>query len=319
MRASGSLLAGLAAAALALCLSCPAPAQAEDIVLDGIIALVNGKAVTKFEHDQRLLPIYEQTRGRNLSPQDLAQIATIKRQLLDQMVDDILIQQDAERYKLKVTDAEVDAQIKDFMVKRQLNEEELKKQLALQRMSREDFIRNMRRDMVRHRLIGSVVSNKVVVTDTEVEQYYKEHKAEYSKDAMVQLGIILAPAGVSAEELKAQIEAGQLSFAEAAKRYSQGPNAATGGDIGFIAWKDLAPEWNAALSGLKVGQITPPLRVQDFAGLLQVLSLKEGEELPVDAVRDQIYQSLQDGKFEKVFKDYLQKLREKAVIEYRAI
>jgi len=34
-------------------------------------------------------------------------------------------------------------------------------------------------------------------------------------------------------------------------------------------------------------------------------------------VREQIYQSLQEAKFEKVFQEYMQKLRDKAVVEYR--
>ena len=294
-----------------------APAMANDLVVDGVVALVNGKLITKYEYDERLRPIYEQTRGRQLSTDEISQITALRKKILNQMVDDILIEQDAERYKLKVTDAEVEQQVKDFLAKRKLSEDEFKRQLTLQRMSREEFNRNMRRDMIRHRLIGAVVSSKVVVTDSEVEAAYKERKAEFSKDSMVQLGLILVPPKMSPAELKSNIENGKLTFAEAADKYSQGPGVGHGGDIGFIAWKDLAPEWNAALAGLKPGEITNPVHVQDFAGLLQVISLKEGEELPLDSVREQIYQALHEAKFEKVFQEYMQKLREKAVVEYR--
>lgn len=292
-------------------------AQAADIVLDGIVATVNGKIITHYELDVQMRPVYEQIRGRNLSPEDLRQVEVLRRQSLDRMIDDMLIVDDAERYKLKVTDTEVDEQIKAFREKRELNEADFKKQLELQRMTYADFVRNMRRDMVKHRLIGGVVTSKVVVTDTEVDHEYNERKAEFSKDSMVQLALILLPAEMPASELKTAIESGRMTFAQAAEKYSQGPGAKQGGDIGFIAWKDLAPEWNTALRGLKSGQIAQPVHVQDFEGLLQVVSVKEGEELPLDAVREQIYNSLHEGKFEKVFKDYMDKLRGKAVIEYR--
>jgi len=293
------------------------PAMAKDLLVDGVVAVVNGMIITKYDFDERMRPVYEQTRGRQLSTDDIAQIAAVRQKILQQMVDDILVQQDAERYKLTVSDAEVASQIKDFMAKRNLTEDEFKKQLELQRMSREDFARNMRRDMIRHRLIGGLVSNKVVVTDSEVEQRYNERKAEFSKDSMVQLAIILVPSNMSALGLKSEIESGKMTFAEAANKYSQGPGVGNGGEIGFIAWKDLAPEWNTALAGLKPGEITPPVHVQEFAGLLQVISLKEGEELPLDSVREQIYQSLHEAKVEKVFREYMQKLRDKAVVEYR--
>lgn len=292
-------------------------ALADDLVVDGVVALVNGKMISKFDYDERMRPIYEQTRGRQLSTEELGQIAMLRRKILEQMVDDLLIQQEAERYKLKVTDVEVEEQVKQFIAKRNISQDEFNRQLALQRLSRAEFTANMRRDMIRHRLIGGVVSNKVVVTDSEIEQVYNERKAEFSKDSMVQLAIILIPSGMSPVELKAEIESGRMTFAEAANRYSQGPGVGNGGDIGFIAWKDLAPEWNAALAGLKPGQVTTPVRVQDFAGLLQVISLKEGEELALDSVREQIYQSLHEAKFEKVFQEYMQKLRDKAVVDYR--
>jgi len=319
MRVPGNFRAGYLVPALVLFASLlwQAPAQAEDIVLDGITAMVNGKAITKYEHDERMRPVYEQTRGRTLSTDEIAQITQMRRQILDQMIDDILLEEEAGRYKLKVTDAEVNNQIKDFVKKRQLTEEELARQLTLQNMTRKEFERNMRRDMIKHQLIGGVVTSKVVVTDTEVEQVYNQRKAEFSKDSMVQLALILVPAGMSAQELKTQIESGTISFADAANKYSQGPGGGSGGDIGYIAWKDLAPEWNAALAGLKPGQISVPVKVQDFDGLLEVVSLKEGEELPLDAVREQIYQSLHQSKFDKVFQEYMQKLRAKAVIEYR--
>lgn len=293
------------------------PAMAGDVLVDGVVAIVNGRMISKYDFDERMRPVYEQTRGRQLSTDEVSQIASFRQKILDQLIEDILIQQDSERYKLKITDAEVEAQIKEFIAKRKLTDDEFKKQLALQRMTREEFAGNMRRDMIRHRLISGVVSNKVVVTDTEVEQRYNERKAEFSKDSMVQLAIILVPSNMSALDLKNEIESGKITFAEAANKYSQGPGVGHGGDIGFIAWKDLAPEWNAALAGLKPGGITPPVHVQDFSGLLQVISLKEGEELPLDSVREQIYHSLHEAKFEKVFKEYMQKLREKAVIEYK--
>jgi len=292
-------------------------AQAADTVLDSIVVTVNGKIITRYELEERMRPVEEKLRGRILGPDELRQVSMLRSQALEQMIDDILILQDAERYKLKVTDVEVETEIKGFREKRKLDDAEFKKQLDLLRITLDEFKRNMRRDIIKHRLIGGVVTSKVVVTDSEVEQQYNARKAEYSKDSMVQLALILLPPGKSATELKAAIESGQMTFAQAADKFTQGPGAGQGGDIGFIAWKDLAPGWGEVLRGLKPGQVAEPIRVQDFEGLLQVVSTKEGEEIPLEAVRDQIYNSLHEGKFEKVFQDYMKKQREKAVIEYK--
>jgi len=305
------------ASALLLLLAFVGVAQAEDTVVDGIVATVNGKIITRYDLEGQMRPVYEQIRGRVLSPEEQRQVQSLRRQSLDRMIDDLLIQDDAERYKLKITDAEVVEQTKQFREKRKLSEEDFKKQLDKQHMSLEEFYKNMRRDLIKHRLIGGVVTAKVVVTDTEVEQEYNTRKSEFSQDSSVQLALILLPASMNAQSLKADIEAGKMTFAEAAEKYSTGPGAKQGGDIGFIAWKDMAPEWSEALRGLKPGQIAAPVRIQDFDGLLQVVKVNEGEELPLEAVREQIYNSLHEGKFEKAFKEYMERLRGKAVIEYR--
>jgi len=293
------------------------PAAAAETVLDGIIAVANGQIITRYELDDRLAPIYEQIKGRTLSAQEAQQVAELRGKILNSMVDDILILQDAERYKLKVTDTEVEDQIVAFRKARNLTEEAFKENLVKQHMSKADFVRNMRRDIIKHRLIGGVVTSKVVVTDSEVEARYNERKAEFSKDSTVQLALILLPVGKSATELKADIEAGKMTFAQAADKFSTGPGVGSGGDIGSIAWKDLAPEWNAAVAGLKPGQIGGPLRIQDSDALLEVVSIQAGTVVPLEEVRDQIYQSLHEGKFEQVFQEYMEKLRSKAVIEYR--
>jgi len=317
LSASALLAPAFLALALLSLLLLTSPAQAADVVLDGIVATVNGKIITRYELEQQMQPVYEQIRGRVLSPDEQRQVEQVRRQTLDRIIDDMLILDDAERYKLKVTDVEVAEQTKVFREKRELSEENFLKQLDKQHMSMDEFKRNMKRDLIKHRLIGGVVTNKVVVTDTEVEQEYNNRKAEFSKDSTVQLALILVPAAVSAPELKAKIESGQMTFTEAAAKYSQGPGAQQGGDIGSIAWKDLAPEWSEALRGLKPGQIANPVHIQNLEGLLQVVSIQEGEQMPLEAVREQIYNSLHNGKFEKVFQEYLGKLREKAVLEYR--
>lgn len=313
----------LVTALLSLCLaSVPVlgvPAHAADTVLDGIVVVVNGKIITRYELEERLAPVYDQLRGKSITAEEAKQIAAIRQKLLAQMIDDILILQDSERYKLKVSDNEVEEQITKFRTSRNLSEEDFKNNLVKQHMSRDDFVRNMRRDIIKHRLIGAVVTSKVVITDSEVEARYNERKEEYSKDSMVQIGIILLPPEMSAATLKADIEAGKMTFAQAADKYSRGPGVGSGGDMGFIAWKDLSPGWNTAIAGLKPGQIGAPLRVQDFEALLQVIDLKAGEVTPLDEVREQIYQSLHEGKFETVFQDYMEKLRSKAVIEYRTL
>ena len=56
-----------------------------------------------------------------------------------------------------------------------------------------------------------------------------------------------------------QVELG-APFSVAARQLSQSPSAAEGGDIGWVTDGQLAPELNAPLAALRIGQMAGPIR-----------------------------------------------------------
>ena len=52
-------------------------------------------------------------------------------------------------------------------------------------------------------------------------------------------------------------------FAALAKKYSQGPLASKGGDLGFMAYKDMRPEWQKMVQRMKKGQVLGPVASQE--------------------------------------------------------
>ena len=86
MRASLLLRAAGPALALFLLLGWSGQALAQDTLVDGVVAVVSGKIITKYELDERMRPVYEQTRGRQLSTDEISQVASLRRRIIDQMI-----------------------------------------------------------------------------------------------------------------------------------------------------------------------------------------------------------------------------------------
>lgn len=292
------------------------PVRAAETV-DRIVAVVNGEIITLFELNQRIRPVLERFRGRELGPEEKAAILRLKEQALQQMVDDILIQQEAERYQLDVSDASVENEVRGFRLKNNLTEEEFAEQLKLEGSSREEFADRVRRDILKHKLLGFMVRRKVVVTKEEIQAQYEANLQDYVKDKRVGLGIIVLPAGMPALELKRRIETGEIDFPTAAATYSQGPGADQGGDIGVLPWTNLAPEWKQALNGLDQGEISDPIDIQGREALLTLLSQEGGDVQPLEAVSDQIRADLLRRKLEDRFNEYMEQLRAEALIDIR--
>jgi len=292
------------------------PAQTGELV-NRIVAVVNGDIITLFELNEKVKPLLDRFKGREIGEREKAAILKIKENLLNNMIEDLLLRQEVEKYGIEISDVEVENQIQEFKNENNLNEEEFLKQLRLEKMTREEFAEKISQDILKHRLLSFMVRRKVVVTKEEIEECFKANKQDFALDKKVHLRLIVLGTGNSAALIKKRIEDQELSFAEAADIYSQGPGAGNGGDIGLLSWKDLAKEWRQALSGVCAGQITEPFVVRGHEALLLLESMESGREQPLDKARDEIQKKIYREKLEAGFNEYMDTLRANAVIDIK--
>ncbi|MDY7000332.1 MAG: SurA N-terminal domain-containing protein [Thermodesulfobacteriota bacterium] len=297
-------------------LATASPVQAGELV-NRIVAVVNGEIITLFELNERVKPLLDHFKGREIGEREKAAILKIKEDLLNSMVEDLLLRQEVEKIGIEVSDVEVETQIQEFKKGNNLNEEEFLKQLRLEKMTREDFAEKIRQDILKHRLLSFMVRRKVVVTKEEIEECFKADKQNFALDKKVHLGLIVLGSGNSAALIKKRIEDQELSFADAADIYSQGPGAGSGGDIGLLSWKDLDTEWKEALKDVCAGQITEPFVVRGREALLLLKSEVSGSEQPLNKVKDEIQKKIYKEKLEAGFNEYMDTLRANAVIDIK--
>lgn len=292
------------------------PAFAQDVV-DRIVAVINGEVVTLFELNQRFKPFLDQLEGRELLEAEKSQLLENKRMLLDRMVEEILLRQEADRLNMTVSEVEVQNQMRQVRERLGLTETQFQEQLRLQGLSKDLYEQRMRDEIQRQRLIGVMIRRKVVITSEEIRQYYESRQADFFQERRVRLALILFASMEQAEEVLAKVRAGETAFEQAARTYSVGPGADQGGDIGSPAWKDLAPEWRQALEGLKAGEVSDVFQVQGHPAVLKLLNEEIGEIVPLAEVEDRIREKLMEPRLEARLAEYLEGLRNKALIDVR--
>ncbi len=292
------------------------PASARDVV-DRIVAVVNGDVITLFELNQRYRPFVEQFQGQDLGEAEKRMLLDAKRQLLDRMIDEVLLRQEAQRLEIAVTDLEVQTQARQLRERAGLSELQFQEQLTLQGLNREQYDRRLRDEMLRHRLLGFMVRRKVVVTSDEVRVFYEANKEEFAQQRRVRLGLILFDSQTLAEEVLARIQSGELSFGEAAGRYSRGPGAEQGGDMGMFAWGDLSPNWRGAVEPLRVGDVSSVVLIQDRSAVIKLLEEEAGESKTLADVEEQIRETLMEPLLDERYDIYMENLRNRALIDVR--
>jgi parvulin-like peptidyl-prolyl isomerase len=123
----------------------------------------------------------------------------------------------------------------------------------------------------------------------------------------------IAAAKDSAAKVKAELAAGKLTFAAAAKLHSQAPSSAAGGDIGWIERRRPMPEdYSKAAFALKPGEISEPLVSPFGVHLITILEVKPGTKTAQDAAVE-----LRPAVALYLFRWIADQERPKAKIEYR--
>ena len=304
--------------ALLMTLCMIAGAQAAQV--NKVAAVVNGKVITMYDLQKTALPDLIRARINPNDPKPSKEMDLILRKALDSMIMDILLEQEGVRLKATVSESDVDEELATIMKTNGLTKAQFEQRLAAQKISLKELRDNLRKKIMRQKIMGQEVGRKVVVTNKEIEDYYKAHKNDIFRRDGLHMALLVYPRNVNASSIAAQIASGALPFPDAARKYSVAPNKEKGGDMGPVEWDRLNPEWNERLSKMKPGEVTDIFTINGFKA--QVYLFRPGATGPdapltLDEARPIIDGILRRPKAMERFEDYTRQLRSRAVIDIR--
>jgi peptidyl-prolyl cis-trans isomerase SurA len=313
-------------------------AIAADQVVEKIIARINNDVITRSEFNRSKEQLIQEIRQNGADPARAAEGEKnvlrdlIDRQLLLQKGKDLGITGETEVVK------ELDRMRKEMKLETM---EELEKVAQQQGVSFEDYKQNLRESIVTQQVISREVGSHIQITPDEIKKFYDEHLKEMEQPETVRLSEILisplppqpppaegktappppepTPEQLAAAEQKAGQAAAELKggakFEDVAKKYSSGPTAQDGGNIGDFKRGTLAKSLEDLTFGMKAGQVSDPVRTKQGFVILKVVAHQQAGVPPLKDVQDQIQQQLYLEKLQPELRKYLTKLREDAYID----
>lgn len=282
---------------------------------EGVVAVVNNKEIT----EEQFLKEYAAVRNSFVMDQAGGDVKIldesfpgqedktidefIKEMTLENLVKIELIEEDAKKYKVEVTDKEIEDQLQQD-IQSAGGEENFKAELTKQGIS-EDFYKTF---LQRKILTGKYYEAKfkeIAPTDEEVKKYYDDHKSEYFT---AKASHILVETEKEAKDVKKELDKG-ADFAKFAKEKSIEPAAQeTGGDLGEFTNDTMVPEFSEAIAEMKVGELSKPVK-SDFG--YHIIKLEEKKERPLEDVQEEIKTKILIDKDEK----YNQELEKSAKVK----
>jgi peptidyl-prolyl cis-trans isomerase SurA len=268
-------LAAFAASFLAIAGLMPAaPAQAQGLptnpgqTVDTIAAVVNDGVITQRELDDRMGLIVHRLQQQNAPVPPMAQM---RAQVLNQMVLERIQLQKAKEDGITVDDAAVQRTLERLAQANGMDLATYRARIEAAGVPWTTFTRDARTELTLSKLREKEVDSKISVTDAEVANYIASQRgpnAGQQNDLHFEHIFIKAPlnesqtdidaAKAKADALLKEAQSGE-KFEKLAKSNSQAPDAAKGGDMGFLNPSKLPPEFVSAAATLRPGEINPDL------------------------------------------------------------
>jgi peptidyl-prolyl cis-trans isomerase SurA len=242
--------------------------QAETIPLDKVIAVVDNDVVMASEVHQRLQVVSAQLKAKGT---EAPPINVLQRQIIEQLIVESLQLQIGDRVGINISEAEIDQHIERMKEANNLTEAQFQQQLQQDQINISALRQQIRRDIIIENVQRGSVNRRIKVSEQDVKNFLNSKQGKFWSAPDYNLGHILIPvnsdasindlktAETKANEVYKQLNDG-TDFRQVAVRESKGQNALQGGDLGWKKLAQLPNLFSQALSDLKEGDITQPLR-----------------------------------------------------------
>jgi len=253
-----------------------------------VIATVNGKKITQEDIANRLGTF------RNA---DTETLNTIKQEILDQLITDILLEEFIDRQGLVVVPEEIEREVNQIRSNITGNQKDsgqsLEKVLAAIGSNMDEFKKSIKHSLA----LGKYFNNKI--DDRTLEKYFDGNKSLFNGESVKVCHILIDTRDMKTQEelshtleqiksIKREIDSG-AAFDEMAKKYSNCPSAQNGGDLGFIQRKgNLAKSFLDTAFSLRTGQVSDPVQTEFGYHLIKVTEKKEGANIKFGDVKEKV-------------------------------
>lgn len=287
-------------------------------VVERVVATVNNEAIFLSDLRKRAVPFLPQVAEASTETERMARLKELYEELLTFLVDEQLIRQLASSGGIRVTDADVDNAIENLRLQNNMTEEEFKEALESQGLSQGQYRQDLKRQLIRLKVMNERVRSRVNVTEEQVRSRYEQRARAEGSELRFQVSHVVVPVaeGASAIQVAAKRqEAETLRASLTPENFNARAPQLGGGDLGWLTRGDLPEELERALLPLNAGEISDPVRGGSGFHIFFLQDRQVGAGFPsYDEMKQELYREMLDAAMTRQEKIFLDEIRRKAVI-----
>lgn len=170
-------------------------------------------------------------------------------------------------------------------------------------------LEKVKEDMLINFAASKVLDDVKDATEEEVKKYYDDNMDKFQKGESVNASHILVDSEDKANEILAKINAGEVSFEDAARENSTCPSKDNGGNLGEFTRGQMVPEFDEAVFSMEVGSVSAPVKTQFGYHLIKLISKQEASTYVYDEIKAQLADMVNQEKKQAAFQSKINRLK----------
>ena len=283
-------------------------------IIERVVAVVNDEAIFLSDLRQRALPFLERIATTEDPAERGPALRALYRELLTLLVNEELIEQTAADLQLRVSREDVNRAIENVQQQNNLSDEQFWDAVRQQGFTVERYRSDVRRQLLRLKVLNTRARGRVNVTDAQVREEYEQQVRRASRRTCYALAVRVFRV---ADETEGGFES---ACQEAAAVQETVPvEEFDGTDLGTVCDGAMQPQIEEAVRSLEEGEISPPIQTE--TGCLLVLMRQRttavGDIPSYEDVKDTIYRQMVEQAMARQEQNFVDELRQGAIIDRR--
>jgi peptidyl-prolyl cis-trans isomerase C len=282
-----------------------------------VVAIVNKENITREDFQNELRWSKRKYRVEKNDALDPNQSVWLKTNILNELIQESLLRQEAVRQDIKVSSGEFEKYLDQ--AKEGYKENTFQRALDIEEISRSQWEDKLKTHLLIKKLIAEVINRKIEISDEQLLDYFKQHMEEFQKGEQVRTLHIMVETEDEARRISKLIRKGK-SFSELAKQHSTSPEGKTGGDMGYYEAGQM-PKWFDDVFKLKVNKVSDIIRTPFGVHIFKVVDKKPERKMSFEESKKKIHTTLLHEAQEQAFHAWVEEIKKKSeiIIKYEIL
>jgi foldase protein PrsA len=245
-----------------------------------------------------------------LEKQCKTEFDTLKREVMQFLIQAEWVQQEAKEQDIKVSQQAVQKSFDDQKKQAFPTEKAYKKFLATNGMSEDDILFRVKLDQLQQKLTQKVTEDAKKVSNEDIEEYYDKNQKRFAQPERRDLRVVLTKTEAKAAQAKQALEDGQ-SWQQVVKEYSiDEASKAQGGKLPAVAKGQQDKALDDAVFAAKKGEIEGPVKTQFGWYVFEVEKVTPASQQSLEESKDTIKNLLRSERQQKALDEFIKDFRE---------